>query len=144
MTVLYLGAEFPFRRAPKFGTALGTSLWLAFVALIVGFFCVALFPRYRVSLLHLTLIGGCAVMTLVVATRVVFGHSGNIAKLRRGNWWLLVAVGLMLLAMATRISGDFVPKIMATHYSYGALVWVIAVLIWGLKVLPKVRFAEKE
>ncbi len=144
ITTLYLALEFPFRRAPKFGSALGASLWLSFIALVAGFFCVAIFPSFRVSLLHLTLVGGFAVITFVVATRVVFGHSGNIAKLKQSNWWLLISVALMLFAMATRISGDFVPKIMATHYSYGAVVWVVAVLIWSFKVLPKVRQAEKD
>jgi len=143
VTVVYFMLEFPFRRAPKLASALGASLWVAFITLVAGFLCVAIFPQFRVSLLHLTLIGGFAVITFVVATRVVFGHSGNIARLKSGNWWLLTAVGLMLFAMATRVSGDFWPKIMATHYSYGALVWVVAVLIWVIKVLPKVRMAER-
>ena len=96
------------------------------------------------GLLHLTLVGGFAVITFVVATRVVFGHSGNIEKLRTGNKWLIISVGLMLFAMATRISGDFWPKIMASHYNYGAILWAIAVAIWAWKVLPKVRQVEKE
>jgi len=140
----YLGVEFPFAKAPKFGSALGASLRLAFATLLAGFLTVALFPEHRVGLLHLTLVGGFAVITFVVATRVVFGHSGNLERLKKGNWWLIIAVGMMLFGMATRISGDFWPRIMASHYNYGALLWAGGVFLWAIKVLPKVRFLEDE
>ncbi|HSU54190.1 MAG TPA: NnrS family protein, partial [Candidatus Dormibacteraeota bacterium] len=123
ITLLYLLLEFPFRSAPRMNNALGLALRIAFGALVSGFILIALFPAFRVGLLHLTLIGGFAVITFTVATRVMFGHSGNLEKLKRKNWWLAAAVGVMLFAMATRISGDFWPKIMATHYSYGAVLW---------------------
>ena len=143
-SLFYLAVEFPFARAPRFASALGASLRVAFAILLAGFLTVAIFPEYRVSLLHLTLVGGFAVITLVVATRVVFGHSGNLQRLKTGNWWLVVAVGMMLFGMATRISGDFWPKIMASHYNYGALLWGAGVFLWAVKVLPKVRWVEKE
>jgi len=99
---------------------------------------------FRVSLLHLTLIGGSAVITFTVATRVVFEHSGNLEKLEARNWWLLVALGLMLFGMATRISGDFWPKIMASHCIYGAVIWIAGVLLWSSYVLPKIWQVEAE
>ena len=94
--------------------------------------------------MHLTLVGGFAVITFVVATRVVFGHSGNGALLKGRNRWLLVAVGLMLFGMATRISGDFWPKVLTSHYTYGALLWIAGVLLWAVYVLPKVLVADTE
>jgi uncharacterized protein involved in response to NO len=142
-TLVYLLLEFPFRLAPKMTNSLGIALRIAFAALISGFILIAIFPAYRVGLLHLTLIGGFAVITFTVATRVLFGHSGNLEKLKLKNRWLLVAVGLMLFGMATRISGDFWPKIMFSHYSYGALVWVVGVAVWGFYALPKVLQADE-
>src|SRR5262245_10540451 len=142
--LVYIALEFPFARAPKFSNALGASLRIAFLALLGGFLCVALFPAFRVSLLHLTLIGGFAVITFTVATRVVFGHGGYLEQLQGRNRWLLVAVALMLLGMATRISGDFWPKIMASHYRYGAIIWIAGVLLWSFYVLPKALCVEKE
>jgi uncharacterized protein involved in response to NO len=143
-TLVYLALEFPFHRAPKSGSALGASLRIAFSALVGGFIIIALWPTFRVSMLHLTLIGGFAVVTFTVATRVVFGHSGNLEKLRERNSWMLVAVALMLLGMATRISGDFWPKIMVSHYNWGAAMWIAGVLVWSSFVLPKVLRAENE
>ncbi len=138
VTLVYLVFEFPFHRAPNATNELGASLRIAFTALVAGFFFITVFPAFRVSLLHLTLIGGFAVITFTVATRVVFGHSGNLEKLKTPNRWLLVALSLMLFGMATRISGDFWPKIMASHYSYGAVIWISGVLLWSFYVLPKV------
>jgi uncharacterized protein involved in response to NO len=143
-TLGYVLFEIPFHRAPGVGNALGASVRIAFAGIVAGFLAVALFPAHRVGLLHLTLVGGFAVITFVVATRVVFGHSGNLSLLQGRNRWLLVAVGLMLLGMATRISGDFWPKILASHYMYGAVLWIAGVLLWAIFVLPKVLIVEKE
>jgi hypothetical protein len=143
-TLVYLLLELPLQRAPKATNALGASIRIAFVGVLAGFFAVSLFPAYRVSLLHLTLIGGFAVITFVVATRVVFGHSGNLALLKGRNRWLLIAVSLMLFGMATRISGDFWPKILASHYIYGSLIWIAGMLLWAGHVLPKVLMADTE
>ena len=46
--------------------------------------------------------------------------------------------------MATRISGDFWPKILASHYIYGAVIWIIAALLWAAYVLPKLLIVEIE
>jgi uncharacterized protein involved in response to NO len=143
-TLVYLALEFPFHRAPRFSNALGACLRIAFAAMVGGFITIALWPAFRVSLLHLTLIGGFTVVAFTVATRVVFGHSGNLEKLRGRNRWMLVAVALMLLGMATRISGDFWPKIMVSHYTFGAMIWITGVLVWSCFVLPKVSQVDNE
>ena len=144
IVVSYFAIEMPFRRAPAMKNALGVAIRAAFVGIAAGFLAVAFFPQYRVGLLHLTLVGGFAVITFAVATRVVFGHSGNLVHLKARNRWLLIAIGLMLFGMATRISGDFWPKILASHYIYGALIWIIGVLLWAAYVLPKVFIADTE
>jgi len=143
-TLMYLLLEIPFHRAPKASHALGASIRIAFAGILAGFLAVSLFPAYRVGLLHLTLVGGFAVITFVVATRVVFGHSGKMDLLKARNRWLWFAIGLMLLGMATRISGDFWPKILASHYIYGALFWIAGVILWAVYVLPKVLMVEEE
>lgn len=143
-TIAYLLLEMPFHRAPKASHALGASIRIAFAGILAGFLAVSFFPAYRVGLLHLTLVGGFAVIAFIVATRVVFGHSGKMALLKGRNQWLWFAVGLMLLGMATRISGDFWPKILVTHYFYGALIWIAGVILWAAYVLPKVLVVEKE
>jgi uncharacterized protein involved in response to NO len=143
-SLAYLISEFPLQRAPKASHTLGASLRIAFAGLVSGFLFGALFPAYRVGLLHLTLIGGFAVITFTVGTRVVFGHSGNLEKLKGKNRWLLLAVALMLFGMTTRISGDFWPRIIGSHYMYGSALWIAGVLLWSIFVLPKVLMVERE
>ena len=143
-TLVYLFFEMPFHRAPKVSTVYGLAIRLAFLGVLAGFLAVAIFPVYRITLLHLTLVGGFAVVTFVVATRVVFGHSGKIELLKGRNRWLLISVGMTLFGMATRMSGDFWPKVMQSHYIYGAILWIAGVLLWSIYVLPKVLIADRE
>ena len=134
----YLYWQVPFFRSKIRNSSLALALRIAFLLLPAGFLAVTLFPAYRVALLHLTLIGGFSVLTLCVATRVVFGHSGQQAALSARLRWLTLAVVLMLVGMVTRISGDYWPKILITHYSYGALLWAAGLLLWAIRVLPGV------
>jgi uncharacterized protein involved in response to NO len=143
-SALYGWFSMPWKSAPGIKNPLTLSIRIAFASLCAGFLAIAILPEQRVGLLHLTLIGGFAVMTFTVATRVVFGHSGNARLLQARNRWVPVSVGLMLFAMATRISGDFLPHIMASHYTYGAILWIISAGIWAAYVLPKVFVFDEE
>jgi uncharacterized protein involved in response to NO len=140
----YLLMEFPFRVVPKLSNAFGITLRLAFVLLVLGLLTVAILPGYRVALLHLTLVGGFAVITFAVASRVILGHSGVGDQLKQPNRWFYLPLALLLLGMATRISGDFLPQIMASHYSYGAIAWICGALIWAVKILPNVLRRDPE
>lgn len=140
----YILVEIPVFRAPAVKNAFSGSLKVAFALLLAGFAWGVVYPGHRVALLHLTLVGGFAVVTFVVATRVIFGHSGNLALMSQPSRWLWVALGTMWFAMITRISGDFMPKIRISHYAYGAAVWIIGVMIWAWKVLGKVVVRDAE
>jgi uncharacterized protein involved in response to NO len=143
-TGFYLASEVPFYKMKEHQGPAARILQVAFALLLAGFVSITIEPAQRISLLHLTLVGGFAVITLVVATRVVYGHSGNAERLAKPNRWLWVSVGVIFLAMTTRISGDFWPKVMASHYSYGAVGWIIGLLVWSAYVLPKVLRPDPE
>lgn len=144
VTLGYMLLEMPLKRAPGQWTVFGAAIRISLLGIVAGFLAVACFPAYRVGLLHVTLVGGFAVITFVVATRVLFGHSGNLALLKGRNRWFLIAIGLMLFGMLTRISGDFWPKIMATHYIYGAILWIVGVALWAVYALRKVTITDDE
>jgi len=118
--------------------------WLRFAMILVvsGFALVALFPGVRVAWLHLFFAGGMSMVTLAVATRVLFGHSGQGPRLHGRNAWLTVAFVVMILATLTRITGDLLPKILVTHYSYGAVFWATALSVWAWKALPAAMRAD--
>jgi hypothetical protein len=140
----YIAVEIPIFRRAAVQNAFSGTLKVAFALLLAGFAGAVIFPGYRVALLHLTLVGGFAAVTFTVASRVIFGHSGNLALMSRPNRWFWVATGTMWFAMITRISGDFLPKIQISHYAYGAALWIIGVLIWAWKVLGKVMVKDAE
>jgi uncharacterized protein involved in response to NO len=144
VTAWYLVREVPFYRAEAQGGAPTQVLKLALALLLTGFGATTLLPAYRVSLLHLTLVGGFTLTTLTVATRVIYGHSGKAELLARPGRWFWMMAGLMLLGMTTRISGDFLPKALASHYSYGALLWILGLLLWAFYVLPLVLVRDPE
>lgn len=142
--LVYILVEIPVFRPAAVKNAFSGALKVAFGLLLAGFAGAVVYPGYRVALLHLTLVGGFAAVTFAVATRVIFGHSGNLALMAKPNKWLWVALGTMWFAMITRISGDFLPKIRISHYAYGAAVWIIGVLIWAWNVLGKVAVKDAE
>jgi uncharacterized protein involved in response to NO len=142
--LVYVLIEVPFFRAAKRGNAFSLILKIAFILLLTGFAATTFWPAFRVGLLHLTLVGGFALVTLAVATRVIYGHSGNLALMNEPNRWALVVAGLICFALLTRISGDFWPKITMSHYAYGAVVWIAAAVLWAWKVLGKVIQRDTE
>jgi uncharacterized protein involved in response to NO len=140
----YVLWEFPFRRAGRERNALALSVQIGFAMMLSGYLAVALFPAYRVALLHLAFASGFGIIAFTVATRVAYGHSGRLRELAAKGKWLGWAVGIILFATATRVSGDFWPKIMASHFIYGAWVWIIGVAIWAARVLPRLLEVEED
>ncbi|MEN9575858.1 MAG: hypothetical protein RL514_3713 [Verrucomicrobiota bacterium] len=119
--------------------------------LVVGLACVPLgvlasgwLPGWRVAMSHLELLSGFGLITFGVATRVVFGHSGERAQLERSHAPLTVAAAFMLLGLLNRLSGDLVPSTMVSHYLYAAVCWCGGVLLWAVRVLPKVLRPDPE
>jgi len=98
VTAGYFLLEMPLHRAPKASNTIGAAVRIALLGIVLGFLAVALWPEYRVALLHLTLVGGFAVITFTVATRVVLGHSGNEALFETRLPALQVATLLLLAA----------------------------------------------
>ncbi len=105
--------------------------------------CQAIWLPLASGLWHLLLLGGFAVMVLAVATRVVFGHAKQTSRTEgRVIWWRWI-VGLIWLALATRITADFVPKVRVSHHIYAALAFAIALGWWALKLFKAASHTRK-
>jgi hypothetical protein len=120
------------------------QLIVGLVCLPMGVLAAGWWPAMRLTLSHLELVGGFALITMGIATRVIFGHSGAREKLERFHPWLTTAALLMLLGLASRISGDFLPGIQTTHYLYGAGCWIAGAVVWAACVLPRVLRPDPE
>ena len=87
-------------------------------------------PDRHIAVEHLLFIGGFGLLVLVVGSRVLFGHSGELAGFARRSWIARGLIGLAFLAATTRASADFFPAILISHHKYAAWTWALAALLW--------------
>jgi uncharacterized protein involved in response to NO len=132
--------QIPFRGR----TFLANSLRGGIMSIFFGFVGVALVPLYRIGLLHIVFITGFNLVAFTVASRVVFGHSGNLPLLRKRLGFFIATITLLVLAMLSRVSADFVPRVRTAHLIGAAICWLLAAAIWMSKVIPKVAVVERE
>ena len=132
-------------RMPRHGrTFLGDCLRAGIAAVVVGIGVEALWPQYRIGALHIVFVSGFSFIVLTVAIRVVFGHSGNAHLFRKRLPFFIVVGALIFLAMLSRYVADLAPRARTVHLIAAAIFWLIAVLIWMGKVIPKVAIADLE
>lgn len=134
--------EVPVHQAGFGGGSLAFGLRLALFSIPLGYALMAFMPQHAYALLHVVLVSGFSLLTFIVASRVILGHSGQAEKFRARLWPVAVMTWLVILAMITRVSADWMPHIRLSHYGYAGGAWVLAVVIWAIWILPSVRRAD--
>ena len=81
---------------------------------------------------------------MVVGTRVLLGHAGRTDLMQRWLKPVVWMVGFVALAALTRVTANFLPAIMVSHWIYAALSWVIGVVVWAAFLLPWIRKADED
>ncbi len=138
--LLYLALRMT-RRGRSF---LGDCMRAGLAAIVLGLVLEALLPQYRVGALHLLFISGFSFIVLTVSIRVTFGHSGNAHLFAKRLPFFIVAAVLIFLAMISRFVADLAPTARTVHLVAAALSWIAALVIWMVKVLPKVTIPDRE
>ena len=115
------------------------SIRAGITCLLLGMLLSPVFPMQRIGLEHSLYIGGFGLITMIVATRVIFGHTGQGSKFQLWGKMLTISSGLLLFTLATRISADFLPAVRVSHHVYAAACWVVVCIIWGVAILPSIR-----
>jgi uncharacterized protein involved in response to NO len=136
--VVYLVAQTP-RTGQSF---LGNCLRLGLGAIAFGFIAEALWPQLRMGALHVVFITGFAFVILTVAIRVILGHSGNSHLFTRRLPFHIVVATILALAMFSRFTADLAPRARAAHLVAAAILWLIAILIWSLELVPKLTIVD--
>lgn len=121
---------------------LGDCLRAGLVAVVVGITVEMLWPQYRIGALHIVFISGFSFIVLTVAIRVIFGHSGKVHLFQKRLPFFIVVAVLIFLAMLSRYTADLAPRARTIHLAAAAIVWLIATLIWMVKVIPKVTIPD--
>lgn len=142
--LVYFFREVPVHAAGFGGGSLALGLRVALLSIPLGYLLLALMPGRAFTFLHVVFITGFSLLTFTVASRVVLGHSGQSEKFRASLWSVLVVFALITVAMLTRVSADWMPKVQMNHYMYAALAWAAGVLVWAIFILPGVARADKE
>jgi uncharacterized protein involved in response to NO len=123
---------------------LADCLRLGIAAIVIGTGVEVMWPQYRVGALHIWFISGFSFIAFTVAIRVVFGHSGRMGLTQRPLPFFIVVGALIFLAMLSRYVADLAPKARTMHLVSAAICWLLAALIWAVRVIPKAMIAEPE
>ncbi|MFP4069709.1 MAG: NnrS family protein [Opitutales bacterium] len=142
--LIYFYREVPVHQAAFSRGSLAWSLRIALASIPIGYLAMALLPARHMTLVHIVFITGFTLLTFTVATRVVLGHSGQSEKFARPLKSVACMAGLFVLAMATRVSADWMPELRMSHYAYASLAWSAAVAVWAIGILPGVRRPDAE
>ncbi|HCN77663.1 MAG TPA: hypothetical protein DIT13_10785 [Verrucomicrobiales bacterium] len=106
-----------------------------FWALATGWLGIVLAPFYylqHVSIEHLLYIGGFGMLMLIVGSRVLFGHSGDLEGFFAKSKWARFLIFLGILAATTRATPAWVPSTTISHHIYAAWTWGLLALLWLL------------
>jgi len=135
----YLLREVPIHKANSAPGSLVLGLRIALFSVPLGYGLMAIFPADALSFLHVVFITGFSLLILTVASRVIYGHSGHPEKFSAILWPIRFLSSLIIIAMLTRVSADWMPDLRFDHYSYAAIAWILGVAIWAATILPAVR-----
>ncbi len=140
----YLLQEVAWRRDadPVARGSLTSGLFWALGLGALGLLLAARFPAARVGTEHLLYAGGFGLLMLVIGSRVLFGHSGQIELFARRTKTARWLVFLAVLAAVTRATTGFLPHLTVSHHIYAALTWAGAAVLW--LVWHRRRFWKRE
>ncbi|QTN32780.1 NnrS family protein [Akkermansiaceae bacterium] len=99
-----------------------------------GWLLAAWFLPQRTGMLHLMFIGGCGLLMLAAATRVILGHNGRHDRLASPLRWCHALWFLVVFTAATRLSAEFIPAVRVSHLIHAALMWIAALAFWAWKI----------
>jgi uncharacterized protein involved in response to NO len=122
--------KFPLTRS-----TLSWCVWYAMWLTITGLWLAALWPVYRVEMLHVMFIGGFTLLILAVGMRVTLSHGGHGFATEQKNWPLRIGLILGTIAMLSRVGAAFSPDSSARHLMYASLLLIVALMVWGWRIL---------
>jgi uncharacterized protein involved in response to NO len=109
--------------------------WLAVWLVPTGIALSGLLPEYRVPALHVTFIGGFALLALAVATHVTAAHL-DLVTLRDGRARVVAVVAVTsLLAMLGRFIADATHTYFE-HLAFAGVLWIAGSAYWMATLLP--------
>lgn len=130
--------------APAERTSVHRSLFrLSLLMLPLGLLAAGINPAQRVPFLHLTFVGGFALMVMAVSIHVTLLHSGQAAQAER-NPWPVPVIGLLVVAAAVlRVAADHYPRHYFGTLTLAAALWLTAGAVWAVFLACRVTRGEE-
>lgn len=130
--------DWKIHKLPAVRSTMSWGLWISCWLLLIGLWLPVAFPSYDLHARHLAYVGGFGLMILAVATRVTLAHGGHDLTLEKSSRLFKIAVGLVILAAATRGVARLLPEAAYwSHLLFAAWSWTIGLLLWGGFALPR-------
>jgi uncharacterized protein involved in response to NO len=117
------------------GGAHRAAFRLALTLVPLGLLAAAVAPERRMALLHITFVGGFALLIVSVTVHVTLVHSGREAQTGRWPAAVVAAVAFLLTATAVRTQLESFGASYLTAMTCAAALWLGAVIAWGAFVL---------
>lgn len=136
----YLLMEVRWRRGQ--GGSLTTGLLWSLSLGGLGLALAGFFYAQHVSVEHLLYIGGFGMLMLIVGSRVLFGHSGDLEGFSLKSKWVRFLIFLGVLAAITRATPAWRPSTTISHHIYAACTWALLATFWLL--WHRKRFVKRD
>jgi uncharacterized protein involved in response to NO len=130
------------RWKPQQAGSLTTGLFWALGSGFLGLVLSGLLYPQHVSVEHLLYIGGFGMLMLIVGSRVLFGHSGDLDGFFVKSKWVRFLIFLGVLAATTRATPAWVPSTTVSHHIYAAITWGLLSVLW--LVWHRKRFVKRD
>lgn len=112
-------------------------VWTAAWMLPAGYFLAAAFPAQYKAGLHVSFIGGFALLALAVSTQVVLGHGGYRAQMDGRPWQVAAIATLVGLSVVGRVLVDFDRTHFFLWLGLAATFFLAATCVWAAFLMPK-------
>lgn len=116
---------------PTSKSYLAYSLKLASLAIPLGYLAAYFFPDLTLPMMHITYIGGIALVTVLVATRVTLAHGGASLDAELNSKAIIWTAAVVLVSMVARVFAQYAVTGGALWVS--AICFLIALLLWSVR-----------
>lgn len=111
-------------------------IWLAFWSLPVGLGLTAIFPGYKVAMLHVMFVGGFSLLVFSISSHVIAIHGERNNLTAQKPWQVWGFGALFLAAMLTRVTAELFRENFWVHIGGAAGAWILALIFWVAFLLP--------
>ncbi len=124
-------------RPPSKRDAPGLTMWSSGWILLVGLWMPVFAPALTLGALHVEFIGGFALLTVTIATRVVVAH-GQYPLVEERRVLPVALVATLLATLLVRLAAEWFPAAATWLLAASGTLWVVGWTAWAARAVPRV------